>query len=75
MNLENYPEILKADGFDEAIIGIVNRCGQDVLCYDQNKVIDILMRDMTEEEAIEYFHYNIAGSYVGEATPVDLTYL
>lgn len=27
---------------------------------------------MTEEEAIEYFEYNILGSYMGENTPVFL---
>ena len=45
--------MLRADGFDEAIIGIGNRCGQlDILAYDVNKCIKILMaQGMTEEEA------------------------
>jgi hypothetical protein len=36
------------------------------------KCIDILMKrdDMTEEEAVEYFEFNVTGSYVGENTPV-----
>jgi hypothetical protein len=25
---------------------------------------------MNEEEAIEYFEYNVSGSYVGEKTPI-----
>lgn len=25
---------------------------------------------MTEEEAVEYYYYNIVGSYVGEKTPI-----
>lgn len=47
--------MLKCDGFDEAILGVASRIGQpDVLAYDTQKVIDILMRDMPEEEAWEY---------------------
>lgn len=67
--LEEYPDLLKADGFDEAIIGIVRRMDIIALCYDRDKVIEILMRDMSEEDAYEYFDYNIAGAYVGEHTP------
>lgn len=68
---EEYPDLLKADGFDDAILGVVERIGTQAICYDQDKVIDILIeRDgMTYEEAIEYFEYNIAGAWVGESTP------
>jgi len=68
---EEYPDLLKADGFDEAILGVVQRMGIQAICYDQDKVIDILMeRDgMTYEEAVEYFEFNIAGAWVGESTP------
>ena len=68
---EEYPDLLKADGFDDAIIGVVERIGVQAICYDQEKVIDILIeRDgMTYEEAVEYFDFNIAGAWVGESTP------
>ena len=68
---EEYPDLLKADGFDEAIIGVVERIGVQAICYDQEKVIDILIeRDgMGYEEAVEYFEFNIAGAWVGESTP------
>jgi hypothetical protein len=66
---EEYPELLKADGFDEAILGVVQRMGIQAICYDQDKVIEILMKDMSYEDAIEYFEFNIAGAWVGEATP------
>ena len=66
---DEYPDLLKADGFDEAIIGVVQRIGLQAICYDLNKVIAILMRDMTEEEAWEYYQFNIAGAWVGESTP------
>ena len=68
------PDLLKADGFDEAILGVVQRIGIEAICYDLNKVIEILMtRDgMDEEEAWEYYQFNIAGSWVGESTPLFL---
>ena len=68
---EEYPDLLKADGFDDAIIGVVERIGVQAICYDQEKVIDILIeRDgMGYEEAVEYFEFNIAGAWVGESTP------
>ena len=68
---EEYPDLLTADGFDDAIIGVVQRMGELAICYDEDKVIDILMeRDgMTYEEAVEYFYFNVAGAWVGESTP------
>ena len=64
--------MLKADGFDEAIIGIGSRCGQpDIIAYDVNKCIKILMdQGMTDEEAMEFFEFNVVGSWVGEETPI-----
>jgi len=68
--LEWFPEeeILKADGFDEAIIGIEENTYR--LIYSVSKCIEILSRDMDEEEALEYFYYNVHGAYVGEKTPI-----
>tara|TARA_R100000935_G_scaffold48141_1_gene72471 strand:+ start:432 stop:650 length:219 start_codon:yes stop_codon:yes gene_type:complete len=64
--------MLKADGFDEAIIGIGSRCGQpDIIAYDVSKCIKILMdQNMTEEEAIDYFEFNVVGAWMGEETPI-----
>lgn len=60
-----------ADGFDDAIIGIGQRCGQeDLVVYDQEKCVDILAKDMPREDAIEYFEFNVLGSWVGEDTPI-----
>ena len=62
-------ELLKADGFDDAVIGI---CTRDYrLIYSMKKVLEILCSEgMNEEDALEHFYYNIAGSYVGEKTPI-----
>ena len=69
--VENYPddEILKADGLDGGIIGIDESSMR--LVYSKSKVIEILMsEDMTEEDSLEYYYYNIVGAYVGEKTPI-----
>jgi hypothetical protein len=69
-------EALLADGFEDAIVGMCERAGaMPVVAYDRYECIRILMdRDgMTDEEAIEYFNFNVAGAYVGEGTPVFLT--
>ena len=68
--------ILKADGYDDAVIGVCSGCGQpDRLVYDREKIIEILMsRDgMDYEEAEEHFGFNILGSYMGPTTPLYLT--
>lgn len=62
-------EILKADGFDDAVIGIDQNTMR--LIYSVRKCIEILvLQGMSVEEAIEYFDFNTKGSYVGEKTPI-----
>ena len=61
-------ELLIADGFDGAIIGIDSNSMR--LIYSVSKCIEILSKDMDEEEAVEYFDFNVRGSYVGEKTPI-----
>jgi len=62
--------ILKADGFDKAVIGIDSKSMR--LIYSVKLCIQILMEDeeMTEEDAMEHFSYNVEGGYVGEQTPI-----
>ena len=63
-------DILKADGFDKAIIG-VDEHNTIRLIYSYTKIIQILMEDdMTREDAIEHFYYNIQSAWVGEKTPI-----
>lgn len=69
---ETFPEdeFLKADGFDEAIIGVDTASMR--LIYSVNRCISILCLDegMEVEDAVEHFEYNVRGSYVGEKTPI-----
>ena len=67
-------DMLFADGFDDALVGYIERAGMpSIACYDKDKCIEILANDMTHEEAIEYFYFNTAGAYVGENTPCFFT--
>ena len=65
-------ETLLADGFEEAFLGYIERCGQPVMAvYSYDKALDILTsRDgMTEEDAAEYLSFNVTGAWVGKGTP------
>lgn len=68
--IEQYEDetFLKAEGFDEAIIGVDETTMR--LIYSVKKCIEILMVDMSEEDAFEHFSYNVSGGYVGEKTPI-----
>jgi hypothetical protein len=69
--IETYPDeqFLKADGLDDAIIGVDEK--SMVLIYSVSKCIDILAEKIgSVEEAIEYFSFNVSGSYMGEKTPI-----
>ena len=66
--------VLEPNQFDEAIVGTVSRVDRSpVVCYSVDKIVEILMKDgMSQEEAYEYYEYNILGAYIGEGTPMFL---
>ena len=61
---------LKADGFDDAIIGVDSDSIR--LIYSIKKCIIILQsRDgLPYSEALDYFNFNVKGGYMGEKTPI-----
>ncbi len=65
------------DGHDNAIIGIAERDGEVVVVYDSKKVIRRLrQRDgMANEDAEEFFLFNILNAWRGKRTPVFITKL
>tara|TARA_R110000824_G_scaffold94837_2_gene228511 strand:+ start:566 stop:820 length:255 start_codon:yes stop_codon:yes gene_type:complete len=69
------PEILllePREQFDEALVGYVNRFGQETIaCYDYDLVMEALQthQDMSYEEAVEWYHFNMIGAWAGERTP------
>jgi len=69
--VEQYPEddFMIATGFDDAVIG-VDEFSMRII-YSMQKCIDILMQEgMSEEDAEDYFDYNVAGAYIGDKTPI-----
>lgn len=60
------------DGFDEALIGTAQRCSLVVPLYNAEKCIELLQTEqgMNEEDAREYFDYNVVQAWVGDFTPV-----
>ena len=69
---ELWNEVILADGFDDAIIGIKDDTG--VVYYSKEKLINILIRDhnMTDIEAMEYADFNVFDAYIGDKTPIFL---
>jgi hypothetical protein len=67
---------LSEEEFDEAIIGVAERIGDEpVVAYDTTKIVAILSRSMSVDEAYEFFEFNILGAYVGQKTPLFVTTL
>ena len=73
-NMEGEFILLEPATYDAAIVGLVSKFGSTdpVVCYDTKKIIEILQSDdgMGEDDAWEFYYFNIEGAYVGEATPV-----
>jgi hypothetical protein len=67
-----YPDLATMDGYDEAIIGVVQRINLEVVCYDLDKVIQILMKQGMDEQDGDWYQFNMVGSWIGEQTPVFL---
>jgi len=69
-------EALIMDGFDDCIVGILERFGidQPIVVYDREKVIAKLMSEdgLTHEEALDHYYYNQVGGWHGEKTPAFL---
>jgi len=68
--------LLVMDGYDDCIVGVVERFGQDpIVCYDKYKVIEKLQDDggMSRDEAVEFFHFNHLGAWMGDLTPCFLS--
>jgi hypothetical protein len=63
--------LLFADGLDAAIVGVLLSEDAPRVVYSIPRVIEIFCRmGMTSDEALDFFEYNVVGSYVGEQTPL-----
>jgi hypothetical protein len=73
---EHHPDepIATPDGLDDAFIGVARQAGGlTVAVYDREKCVEILARDMSVEDAEEYFAFNTECAYVGINTPMFLS--
>ena len=61
-------EIIKADGFNDAIIGI--DCENVRLVYSISKALEILQKHMDKEDAEEFFEFQVRQVYFGAKTPI-----
>ena len=74
-DLEEYCDgAVMLTGLEDAIIGIVEDFSGARILYSKEKIIQILQeRDsMTEEEAEEYYGFNILGLHAGDQNAVFL---
>ena len=67
MDIYPHQELIKADGFDDALIGI--DCKSMRLIYSAKKCIEILMRHTDEEDAKLFYQKEIASAWFGDRTP------
>ena len=64
--------------YEDAIIGVAHRFGAEpIVAYDYVKVLDLLGERFKEAgsedphmDALEWFDFNIIGSWVGDKTPI-----
>ncbi|MGR5451954.1 hypothetical protein ACP3V3_19770 [Vibrio sp. PNB22_3_1] len=72
--LELDRSVMLADGLDEALVGYLISSEHDgwlTSVYSIEKIIRLLvLQGMSEDEAWEWFDFNIEGAYVGPGTPV-----
>jgi hypothetical protein len=73
--LDEYAEgAIILDNFDDCIIGISEQFGEgNRIVYSKDMIIKKLCEEMSEEEALEYYDYNILGGYFGEQNPIFLS--
>lgn len=66
--------LLLPEEFDSALVGLSVKFNEYSAVYDSMKCIECLKDNdgMDEESAIEYFDFNILGSYLGPNTPTFL---
>ena len=70
---ERGESVILADGLEQAFPGIGYQFNTPLAIYSKSKTLEALVAEgMDEEEAQEYFSYNIARAYVEEQTPVFL---
>jgi hypothetical protein len=65
-------DLLFADGYDNAIVGVCVGFDSGRVVYSVSKMIDACMKEagMSYEDSVEWLEYNTFGAYVGDNTPI-----
>lgn len=76
-------DVIFADGFEDAFLGLADRAGQTLAVYSATRALTILARSAErdcgeavhhecdhEAEASDWFGYNVLGSWLGEGMPL-----
>ena len=76
INLEDLHDgVVLLHGLEKAVVGITEEFGGIFrIMYSRSKIMDILQNrdEMTEDEAYEFYTYNILGMHVCEQNPIFL---
>jgi hypothetical protein len=69
---EENPDAIFFSGFDDAIIGVGSVQHQaPVVVYSMQGIIkNLVSGGMSEEDALDYFGFNVQGAYLGDHTPM-----
>jgi hypothetical protein len=70
-------DLLFADGFDDAIVGVSSGCGDSRVVYSIQKMMLVLTEDegLDYLEAQEFLDFNTIFAWVGEKTPIYVDFL
>ena len=65
-------ELIFADGFDDAIIGVATGFDSQRVVYCYVSMIETMMKEdnISYEDALDWIEYNTLGSYIGKNTPI-----
>lgn len=69
-------DALFCDGYDDCVIGVVERFGMEpIVLYDREKMLKKMVKadGMSRDEAEEHFSFNVIGAWVGDKTPAFMT--
>jgi hypothetical protein len=76
INLDDLPDgVVLLTGLENAVVGITEEFGGIFrVMYSRSKILDILQNrdEMTEDDAYEFYSYNILGLHVSDQNPVFL---
>ena len=68
------PDAILYPDYEDALIGIISTTHNYTALYSTEQCIEILKKDMPEDEAWEHFDYNTRGTHLGENTPSFLSW-